>query len=182
MANYKIHSINDFLSLLKRVKPAGKNQWLALCPGHDDHHQSLSVTESDGKILVKCFAGCELVGILKPLHLEPKDLFLDSQKAKPEHREIEAVYHYTDANGKAFEVVRTRPKGFYQRQPDGKGGYVNNLKVITTMLYHQDKLKQAIDSNEPIYVVEGEKDADNLWAIGLVSINPLMLPSAGSVL
>lgn len=164
----------DFLSLLKGVKKVGNGQYMVLCPGHNDREQSLSVKEADGKILVKCFAGCDLTDILKPLGLEPRDLFLDSHEAKLGHREIEAVYHYTDANGKPFEVVRTRPKGFYQRQPDGVGGYVTNLKGIVPTLYHQDELKQAIDSTEPIYLVEGEKDADRLWGLGLVATtNPM---------
>ena len=164
----------DFLSLLKGVKSAGKKQWLALCLGHNDREQSLSVKESDGTILLHCFAGCELTDILMPLGLEPKDLFLDSHKTKLGHREIEAIYHYTDANGKPFEVVRTRLKGFYQRRPDGKGGYINDLKGIVPALYHQDKLKQAIDNNEPVYIVEGEKDADRLWSLGLVATtNPM---------
>lgn len=164
----------DFLALLKGVKRSGNGQYMALCPGHHDTEQSLSVKEADGKILLKCFAGCELTDILKPLRLEPKDLFLNDLEAKLEHREIEAVYHYTDANGKPFEVVRTNPKGFYQRQPDGKGGYINNLKGITPTLYHQNELPQAIDSNKPIYVVEGEKDVDRLWALGLTATtNPM---------
>ena len=111
----KIESVKDFLSLLKGVKPAGKNLWLALWPGNDDNKQSLSVKEADGRILLHCHAGCELTDILKPLGLEPRDLFLDSHKTKLEQRQIEAIYHYTDANGKPFEVVRTNPKGFYQR-------------------------------------------------------------------
>ena len=164
----------DFLSLLKGVKPIGKDQWLALCTGHHDTKQSLSIKEADGKILLKCFAGCKLPDILTPLGLEHKDLFLDSHEAKLEYREIEAVYHYTDANGKPFEVVRTRPKGFFQRQPDGMGGYIKNLKGIISTLYHQDRLKQAIDSTKPVYIVEGEKDVDRLWGLELVAItNPM---------
>ncbi len=31
----------------------------ARCPGHDDKNPSLSITERDGKLLVKCFAGCD---------------------------------------------------------------------------------------------------------------------------
>ena len=166
----KPQSLNDFLVLLKGVKQVRDGQYLALCPGHHDIKPSLSVKEVNGKILVKCFAGCELNDILRPLGLEPKDLFLNGPKVKPQDREIEAIYHYTDTNGKPFEVVRTRPKGFYQRQPDGKGGYSNNLKGIMPTLYHQDKLKQAIDNATPIYVVEGEKDADRLWGLGLVGV------------
>ena len=164
----------DFLSLLKGVRPVGKNRWLALCPAHHDTKQSLSVKEANGKILLKCFAGCELNDILKPLGLEPRDLFLDSHEAKLEHREIEAVYHYTDANGKPFEVVRTRPKGFYQRRPDGLGGYITNLRGIVPTLYHHNELRQAIDSTEPVYFVEGEKDSNRLWSLGLVATtNPM---------
>jgi hypothetical protein len=131
----RIRSLDDFLLLLKGVKPGKDGQYTALCPGHDDRNRSLSVKQADGKLLVKCFAGCNTADILKPISLEPKDLFLNSHKAKPEHREIVAIYHYH-----GFEVVRTRPKGFYQRRPDGKGGYVNNLKGVKLSLYHQDEL------------------------------------------
>jgi hypothetical protein len=167
-------NITDFLALLKGVKPGHNGEYMALCPGHHDTQPSLSIKEVDGKILLHCHAGCELADILKPVNLEPSDLFLDSHKAKLEQRQIEAIYHYTDANGKPFEVVRTNPKGFYQRQPDGKGGYINNLRGIIPTLYHQDKLRQAIKSGTPIYIVEGEKDTDRLWSIGLVATtNPM---------
>jgi len=115
-----------------------------------------------------------LVDILKPLGLETKDLFLKSDKTKLNQRKIDAMYHYTDANGRPFEVVRTAPKGFYQRRPDGEGGYVNNLKGIVPTLYHQNKLRRAIDNAEPLYLVEGEKDVKRLEALGLVATtNPM---------
>ncbi len=167
----RICRLDAFLALLEGVKPQNNGQYLALCPGHPDTNPSLSVKEADDKILVQCFAGCELADILKPLNLEPKDLFLNSHKAdtKPEHRTIEAVYHYD-----GFEVVRTRPKGFYQRKPDGKGGYINNLKGVTLSLYHQDKLREAIDNGAPIFVVEGEKDTDNVRKLGMAATcNPM---------
>ena len=35
--------------------------WAALCPAHEDHQNSLSITEAeDGKVLLKCFAGCSV--------------------------------------------------------------------------------------------------------------------------
>jgi len=170
----KLCNLSDFLTLLKGVKQMRDGQYLALCPGHHDTEPSLSIREADGKILVKCFSGCELIDILKPLGLEAKELFLNSRKTKPEHREIEAVHRYTDANGKPFEVVRFRPKAFAQRRPDGKGGYVWNLNGIVPTLYHEDNLKKAKENAEHIYVVEGEKDADRLWGFGLVATtNPM---------
>jgi len=71
-------------------------------------------------------------------------------------------------------VVRTEPKGFFQRQPDGQGGFVNNLKGIALTLYHQNELTEAKKAGKPIYFVEGEKDADRLRGLGLASTtNPM---------
>jgi len=164
----RIRSLDDFLLLLKDVKPEKNGQYKALCPGHDDRNRSLSVKQADGKLLVKCFAGCETADILKSLNLEAKDLFLNSHKPKPEQKVIEAVYHYA-----GFEVVRTRPKGFYQRRPDGKGGYINNLRGTPT-LYHADELPEAIAAGTPIFIPEGEKDVDRLRSEGFKAIcNPM---------
>ncbi|MFC2024316.1 AAA family ATPase [Chloroflexota bacterium] len=166
--------MTDFLSWLKGVKKNGSNSWLALCPNHDDHNQSLSITLKDGRILLYCHAGCLTETVVERMGLTMSDLSPNDPKTKPEQREIEVVYQYTDANGKLFEVVRFKPKAFAQRRPDGAGGYIWDLKGIAPTLYHQDKLKQVIDSGTPIYVVEGERDCDNLWAVGLVSTtNPM---------
>ena len=166
----KLRNLYDFLALLKRVEQHG-DQYQALCPGHNDKKASLSIKEAEGKILLKCHAGCDLSTILKPLNLEPKDLFLNNQKTetKPEHCEIEAIYHY-----EGFEVVRTKPKGFYQRRPDGKGGYINNLKGVVPSLYHQSELTQVISAGETIFIVEGEKDVDQLRNKGFsATCNPM---------
>lgn len=82
----RIRNLNDFLALLKGVKLVRDSQHLALCAGHRDTKPSLSIKEADGKILVQCFAGCQLRDILKPLGLEPKDLFLNSPKIKLQDR------------------------------------------------------------------------------------------------
>lgn len=39
-------------------KRTGENQWKACCPAHDDRSPSLSIGERDGRVLVKCWAGC----------------------------------------------------------------------------------------------------------------------------
>jgi len=172
-----MQTIEEFLGLLRGVKPSGKEKWMALCPSHDDRRQSLAITKNKDHILIHCHAGCSLDQVLTPLKLTTADLFLNGHKPKmptPERREIEVVYYYLDATGKPYEVVRTKPKGFYQRQPNGNGGYINNLKGIVPTLYHQDKLKQAIDTGVPVYFVEGEKDADRLWSLGIVATtNPM---------
>jgi len=176
-------SIYELLGLLRGVKPSGENRWMAFCPSHDDRKQSLSVAIDNETLLVHCHAGCPLEQILQAVKLTKADLFLSDRKPsaqKLEQREIDVIYHYTDANGKPFEVVRTKPKGFYQRQSDGKGGYSKTpagrytMKGIIWTLYHQDKLKQAIDDGKEIILVEGEKDVKRLEREGLVSTtNPM---------
>jgi 5S rRNA maturation endonuclease (ribonuclease M5) len=79
-----------------------------------------------------------------------------------------AVYRYTDARGELlFEVCRyANPKTFRQRQPrkDGKG-YLKTVKGVEQVLYH---LPEAIKSRE-IWIPEGEKDVENLVALGYVA-------------
>ena len=33
--------------------------WMARCPAHDDREPSLSIRDADGKVLVRCHAGCD---------------------------------------------------------------------------------------------------------------------------
>jgi putative DNA primase/helicase len=42
-----------------KARRAGRHQWLARCPAHDDRNPSLSISVSrDGRTLVHCHAGC----------------------------------------------------------------------------------------------------------------------------
>src|SRR5665213_3625415 len=46
----------------------------ARCPAHEDRDPSLSIDERDGKILLKCFAGCDnrdVIAALRSRHLWP---------------------------------------------------------------------------------------------------------------
>ena len=47
----------DLLDKFKGVRRVGRG-WTARCPAHDDHQNSLSLSRSDGKWLLKCHAGC----------------------------------------------------------------------------------------------------------------------------
>lgn len=99
----------------------------------------------------------------------------NGQKAQFEpRREIEAIYDYKKDGQLIFQVVRTNPKGFYQRRPDGKGDFIDNLKGIEPFLYHHDEVVKAVASGDTVYVPEGEKDADTLWNYGLIATtNPM---------
>src|SRR5262249_10258263 len=83
---------------------------------------------------------------------------------------IVKTYDYLDEIGELlFQVVRFEPKDFRQRRPDGRGGYINNLKDTRRVPYRLPELVKAVAAGETIYIPEGEKDVDNLRAIGLVA-------------
>lgn len=81
----------------------------------------------------------------------------------------EKIYPYTDENGNSiYEKVRQPGKKFTQRRPDGAGGYVFNLKGVTRLLYHLDRLIKT-NPDETIFITEGEKDVETLEKFGLVA-------------
>jgi hypothetical protein len=63
------------------------NGWKAKCPAHDDRQPSLSIHEgADGRVLLKCFAGCTTANIVAAVGLTLRDLFPAkprSQSRKP---------------------------------------------------------------------------------------------------
>jgi hypothetical protein len=60
------------------VKQSG-GQWMCTCPAHDDRNPSLSVKQGDdGRVLLKCFAGCSVDAVADALALEMRDLFPDT--------------------------------------------------------------------------------------------------------
>jgi hypothetical protein len=81
---------------------------------------------------------------------------------------IVSAYEYSDHDGTVlFEVVRYDPKRFRQRQPDGAGGWKWSVKGVKRVPYRLPELEEAIALRRPIFIVEGEKDADALaqWGI-----------------
>lgn len=153
-------------------------QWSARCPVAANHrggdrNPSLSVSVGhDDKVLMHCHRGCTLPEVAAALQLGVRDLFpeqvtriVDGGRAA-----IKATYAYTDDAGEVlFEVVRMSPKGFRQRRPDGRGGWLwnlNGLPADARPLYHLPQVLAAVAARREVWIVEGEKDAENLqWAL-----------------
>ena len=152
----------DILSRLQGVKGGG-GQWSARCPAHDDRRNSLSIsTGQDGRILLRCHAGCSVDAIAGALGLSVKDLFEDQQKRPQERPQVVAVYDYRDASGRLLaQKLRRADKSFSWRRPDGKGGWIYNRQGVPHSLYIAGTL-----SSGAVFVCEGEKDADNLHRLG----------------
>ncbi|MHC8355666.1 virulence-associated protein E [Pseudomonas sp. LB3P81] len=69
---------DKLLPLLDKVRQVKPGKWTARCPAHDDKTPSLHITEvEDGKLLVKCWAGCSTTQIVTAVGLELRDLFPD---------------------------------------------------------------------------------------------------------
>jgi putative DNA primase/helicase len=64
--------------VLETLDGARKNGtgWVARCPGHEDRNPSLSIhVGDDGRVLLRCFAGCSAERIVAALGLTMRDLF-----------------------------------------------------------------------------------------------------------
>lgn len=157
-------NVYEFLGRLQGVRKAGAG-YVARCPGHDDRHASLSIGSGDGgRVLLKCHAGCTPAEVAGALELQLSELF-------PERRRLpdpEAIYEYTDEHGTVlFEVLRYPGKQFRQRKPEG-AGYNWKLQGVRRVPYRLPDLIAA-DPDDPVYIVEGEKDVHTLVAKGMVA-------------
>lgn len=74
--NYTTNNLDRFLNQLHKVKQTGHDQYIAICPSHADKHPSLAIRQTDdGKILIKCFAGCSAHEVVSAVCLSLSDLF-----------------------------------------------------------------------------------------------------------
>lgn len=84
-------------------------------------------------------------------------------------------YNYKDENNVIlFTKVRTEPafdgrsKSFYYEREEN-GQTVNNLNGCRRVLYRLPELLHGIDDKQTVYLVEGEKDTDNLVDHGIIA-------------
>lgn len=137
-----------------------------LCVAHDETNASASWNRTLG--VWKCLM-CSAKGHTTDLATRlgyvapPSNVTALPRRAKGV---IVATYDYRDsAGGLIFQVVREQPKAFKQRQPDGQGGWLWQ-KPSVRLVY---RLPELLASTGRVYVPEGEKDCDNLAALGLTA-------------
>ena len=79
-------------------------------------------------------------------------------------RKIAEVYDYKDAAGQPlYQIVRFDPKGFQERRSDGAGGWIWDLEGVSLVLYRLPEVVKA----DTVLVVEGEKDVETAYRLGL---------------
>lgn len=167
--------LGELLNRLKGVRRSN-GQYVACCPAHGDRTPSLSVTTgNDGRVLLRCHAGCTLEAIcgaigIKSQELFPRQLREPPQPGDAERSRVIAEHDYTDENGALLsQVVRSEPKAFRQRRPDGRGGWTYSLHGVRRVLYKLPELIEAVALGRQIVIVEGEKSVDRLASLGITA-------------
>jgi len=158
------------------AKPC-KGGFVAHCPSHNDKTPSLSITEGqDGRILMKCFAGCTIEKICADMQIKVSDLFVKplppQQLPSAPQRKIVATYDYVDADNKLlFQVCRYEPKDFRQRRPNPQNPetWLWNMQGVERVLYRLPQVLAAINEGKQIFICEGEKAVHAAESIGLVA-------------
>lgn len=180
---------------LKGVITQPNGYWAAKCPAHDDRHPSLSITlGGEHKLLLKCHSGCSVEAIVKALGFKMEDLYptktngggtggkLTFDKAydyRDEHGELlfQAVRWRTEGGGKTFSQRHPNPN-FDASRPRGEDNpeWIRGLDGVRRVLY---KLPDVLSNlakkpGRPVFVLEGEKDVETAWALGLTATcNPM---------
>ncbi|ADE38419.1 AAA family ATPase [Candidatus Puniceispirillum marinum] len=95
--------------------------------------------------------------------IQPLSVPVLSQASK-----LNETYDYIDAQGELlYQVQRLHPKSFRQRRPDNNGGWIYNLKGVPLLPYRLPALLG--NQQGSIFIVEGEKCADELSRLGLLA-------------
>jgi len=182
--------INDLLSRLKNVKPAGEGKWMSSCPHHDDSTPSLSVrVVNNGKILLNCFGGCTADQICGSIGYELKDLFTE-EDVMPDPRIIGkkmSLRMMADKTGlpksTLIKMGWTEVKGevrvpyydfggteLYAKRRDGsKKKYYFEVPGTKQIAYGLWKLSKFRENGKAV-IVEGETDTATLWHFGIPAI------------
>lgn len=164
----------DILKRLEGVK-GRDGKYIARCPCHGDSTPSLSVgLGNDNKILLKCFAGCSTEDIVRAMGLEMKDLFAEPVTAFPVYEELqrkqsatqEAEYLYAGGTLKKLKFRRADGSKFCTwKHLKGSTWEKGRNNILPGLYQSQTRLPKIF------FLVEGEKDVDNLKGAGMVAVS-----------
>lgn len=167
------------------MHPVRQGAWRGRCPVHQGTSDtSLSLKEGEGgKPLLHCFGGCAADAVIATIGCTFADLHVGhvgtaARIVSGPHRAsggsdkpgpIIAEYVYRDADGSVrLRVTKHTPKTFRPWHVNATGGWVLGMGRIRPMIYRLPEV-MAADPAVPVLMVEGEKDADALAALGFVA-------------
>jgi len=167
--------------------PLKEGEYKTDCPTHASvSGESLSVTVTEDRVLLKCWSGCQTTDILAALGLTWPDLFFASspngqrgrkEKQRPPKRAsfvgAEKVYEYTTPAGDPVSAAVRFPQrngkkvirqaffydgNWWWQKPEG-------FKPVP---YNLPGIYNAVMSGKPVYIFEGEPDVEAAAEWGLV--------------
>lgn len=116
--------IEEFLSRLEGVQGGSDaTRWTAKCPAHDDGQNSLGIhVTPQGKILLKCYAGCSTADIVAAMGLKMSDLFADDWKATGKQRKASGKKATADNKASAADAPapEVKPLSAYRKKRPSK--------------------------------------------------------------
>jgi P4 family phage/plasmid primase-like protien len=182
--NHFAGNYSPFYGHFLTLQKATGDEMKAVCPFHEDGDPSLSVNMQNG--LFKCF-GCGAAGSLFDFYAQINSMILPRDFSKvmagiakefgitngngngkrtSTPKKVVVRYTYKDENDNlSYQIERLDPKSFRIRRPDGACGWIYKKDAVKIIPYH---LPEILKGDE-ILIVEGEKDCDNLAAIGLTA-------------
>lgn len=134
--------------------------WIAKCVAHDDKHPSMSISEVDGKVLVKCHASCEQSDVIGELQKRGLWNGVDRNAAFTSHLQLgqpSALYDYQDATGQLIgRVMRFDRQGGKEIRQCSLQGDAWTWKAMPAPrpLY---RLPSILKTDNAVLIVEGEK-------------------------
>jgi hypothetical protein len=160
-------------------------QWVCSCPvpshgrGNGDKNPSLSITESDGKVLFHCHGGCDQRDVFDAVRAR------DLLPTTPKREEISFTHHqapvlekewlYRNEDGdtlftkRRYKTSDAKGKTYSIHRVDAQGKRIAGLKDTRIVPYQLPELLDAKTAGRAIYLVEGEKAADALVSIGAIA-------------
>ncbi len=156
---------------LPRAHRTSSGAWTARCPAHEDAHPSLGWSiGSDGRVLLRCHAGCSTEAIVSGLGARMSDLFVSSHPGvgvRAERIPQLRRYEIRDVEGSLQAVhVRREIRGgkkFSWECPDGNPGLAG--RSVRSLPFYRTETIKGTALDEPVIVTEGEKATITLATI-----------------
>jgi hypothetical protein len=146
---------SDVLILFERhcrsVKSTGSNQYVALCPLHDDSHHSFSFNTTSTQYY--CFACGEkgnAVKFAKHFGEDPKPFYSDDYRGLDKDGAKE--FPYFDKNGTVSGIKHHKPNNGKSSWWEGDG----------KLRWYNEWMLDTFPKDKPLYIAEGEGDAQRL--------------------
>jgi len=160
-------------------------QWVCSCPvpghgrGNGDKNPSLSITESDGRVLFHCHGGCDQRDVFDAVRARdllpttPKREEISFTQHQDKVLEKEWVYRAEDGTElftkRRYKTNDAKGKTYSIHRVDAAGKRIAGIKDTRIVPLNLPEIIEAKQSGRAIYLVEGEKAADALTSIGAIA-------------